>query len=324
MVTIENKLLVIAGIGILLIILATFIPFAPTEIISENDIVATVNEEDITEAELQAEIEKLPAYYLSGGVDDKTLRKAVLEQLIARKLLIEEVKKLGIIVFPEEIKEAITNITIQAELTEEEFENKIKEQNLSLEEFEDILKEQIAINKVIQQNVLADIKITEEDILEYYNQEKDNMKEVQASHILICYEGAMRCQKTRTKEEAYTEISGIIQQLKEGADFNETAKNYSDDPSAKINNGELGWFKKGEMVPEFEDAAFQMNVGEFSEEPVETDFGYHIILVTGKREGYEDFKDDILELLTLQKQRSEIEEYIKELKENATVKYFLE
>ncbi len=97
---------------------------------------------------------------------------------------------------------------------------------------------------------------------------KQGDEEVRASHILVA-----------TEQEA----KDIIAQLKKGADFAELAKKSSTDPSAKQNNGELGWFKKGDMLPEFSDAAFGLKPNEITPEPIHTRFGYHVIKLEERR-----------------------------------------
>ncbi len=98
--------------------------------------------------------------------------------------------------------------------------------------------------------------------------------EVRASHILITTSG-------RSEEEALMLVKQIQEELTT-TNFDELAKEYSEDPGSALNGGELGWFKKGVMVPEFEEAAFSLGKGEISE-PIKTQFGYHLILVEDKK-----------------------------------------
>jgi peptidyl-prolyl cis-trans isomerase C len=99
--------------------------------------------------------------------------------------------------------------------------------------------------------------------------------QVSASHILLMYAGSSRSTATRTKEEAITQINALKEKISGGADFAEVARENSDCPSGQ-EGGALGTFGKGQMVPEFEEAAFGMEVGATSD-VVETDFGYHLI-----------------------------------------------
>jgi parvulin-like peptidyl-prolyl isomerase len=99
---------------------------------------------------------------------------------------------------------------------------------------------------------------------------------VTASHILIAYQGAMRSRATRTKEEAKKRADELLARAKKGENFGTLATENSDDPSAKMNQGNLGAFTKGRMVKPFADAAFTLAPGQISD-LVETPFGYHII-----------------------------------------------
>lgn len=117
-----------------------------------------------------------------------------------------------------------------------------------------------------------------------FEEKRETGKEIEASHILVCYNGASNCTKERTKDEALA----LINQIKSEtivANFAEKAKQYSDDGSA-ANGGTLGFFGVGEMVKPFEDAAFALAQNTISD-VVETDFGYHIILRTNERSKYE-------------------------------------
>jgi peptidyl-prolyl cis-trans isomerase C len=112
--------------------------------------------------------------------------------------------------------------------------------------------------------------VTEEAIRARYDKEmadKPGQEEVHARHILV-----------PTEEEA----KKVIAELKKGADFATLAKQYSKDPGA-AQGGDLGWFKKDEMVPAFSAAAFAMKPGQVSDKPVKTEFGWHVIQVEEKR-----------------------------------------
>jgi peptidyl-prolyl cis-trans isomerase C len=98
---------------------------------------------------------------------------------------------------------------------------------------------------------------------------------VGASHILLMYAGSSRSTATRSKDDALKEIQGYKQMMDDGIEFEALARANSDCPSGK-DGGALGVFGKGQMVPEFEQAAFSMNVGDVSD-VVETSFGYHLI-----------------------------------------------
>lgn len=148
--------------------------------------------------------------------------------------------------------------------------------------------------------------VTEEDVRASYDKQIADapaVNEVRARHILV-----------KTKEEA----EAIIKQLEEGGNFEEIAKEKSTDGAA-ANGGDLGYFASGQMVPEFEKAAFAINPGEFSKEPVETQFGFHVIKVEDKRAkqppAFDAVKDRVRSLLV----RERYVEQVSALRDTAEV-----
>lgn len=159
------------------------------------------------------------------------------------------------------------------------------------------------------QNTLKDVNVTEEEAKKFFEENQDKFQkgeQVEAKHILV-------------KEE--DKIKEIASELNEGLDFSEAAKKYSTCPS-KEKGGSLGSFERGKMVPEFEDVAFGLDIDEVSE-PVKTQFGYHIIKVTGKSEAsensFEEVKNKIMQQLTVQKQNDLYLSKVEDLKENYDV-----
>ena len=158
-----------------------------------------------------------------------------------------------------------------------------------------------AIKNYIKEN------ISESDIEKYF--EDSYIGDIEASHILITADyadGATEDEKTAAENKALETAKEIIKKLDEGADFAELAKEYSKDGSAD-DGGALGRFGHGDMVSEFEEAAYKLEVGEYTKEPVKTKYGYHVILKTkdyGKGE-LADAKEEIIETLVNEKLNSE-------------------
>ena len=127
-----------------------------------------------------------------------------------------------------------------------------------------------ALHSEVVDKEVAD-KVTDADIRARYDKqiaETPPVNEVHARHILV-----------KTKEEA----EAIIKQLDGGADFQKLANEHTTDPSGKTSGGDLGYFGPGQMVPEFEAAALALDVGGYTKTPVQTQFGWHIIMVEDKR-----------------------------------------
>ncbi len=114
-----------------------------------------------------------------------------------------------------------------------------------------------------------------------YEEKREAGQEMKASHILLCYQGAERCVSEMTKEEALAKAQNLASQAT-AENFADLAQEHSTGPSGP-EGGDLGWFGEGMMVPAFEEATKALAVGEITSEPVETDFGYHVIHKTEER-----------------------------------------
>ena len=145
--------------------------------------------------------------------------------------------------------------------------------------------------EVLQQKALEDVEITEEEIATYYEQAKF---ELHARHILV---------------DSESEAQEVLKRIQKGEDFAEIAKELSTDSSSAENGGDLDWFTVGSMVDSFNDAVYALKVGEISE-PIESDYGYHIIELLDKRE-VEDYG-------TLKDEKENIIKALKEKKAAAT------
>jgi len=166
------------------------------------------------------------------------------------------------------------------------------------------------IGQLLEKEIESKSKVTDQDIKDYYEKHKAELasvNQIKASHILV-------------KTEA--EAKKIEDMLKKGANFAELAKKYSIDKGSAQNGGDLGYFSSGQMVPEFEQAATKLKVGEISE-PVKTKFGYHIIKVTEKKTGkpieFDKVKGVLAQRLTTEKQREAFDSYIENLKKSYKV-----
>ncbi|AXI08707.1 foldase [Oceanobacillus zhaokaii] len=171
---------------------------------------------------------------------------------------------------------------------------------------EDTLRNIIKISLLQEQAAAEEVEVTDEELQELYDKKN---KEVDASHILVADE--------KTANE-------VKKKLDEGGDFAELAAEYSTDGTAE-DGGNLGYFSTGQMVPEFEDAAFSMKPGDISD-PVQTQHGFHIIKVNDVREKeesigkFEDVKEELRRELVAQKvDQTQLQEKVNGLIEDANV-----
>lgn len=193
----------------------------------------------------------------------------------------------------------LVNQKLMAIEYEKELENDA-DFNFELEQMKENFINQYAINKIMQEAT-----VTDEEVEKFYKDNEEEFGEsnmVKASHILV---------------EDLEEAKKIKSELDDGADFADLAQEYSSCPS-KDKGGDLGFFGKGAMVKEFEDAAFAMEVGEISE-PVKTQFGYHIIKVTDKKvEPKQELKAIMERLKQSLTKRKQQEVYVKKINDLRT------
>ncbi len=150
--------------------------------------------------------------------------------------------------------------------------------------------------------------LTEKEMKEYY--ENNIVGDISAKHILISYEedeNKTDEENEAQKNEAKKKAEEVIEKLKNGEDFDTLVKEYSDDEGTKENGGDLGYFNTGDMVEAFEKAAYALDVNEYTTEPVETEYGYHIIMKIGQKDkpSYKKSKDTIKEKLVEEKKEED-------------------
>ena len=177
------------------------------------------------------------------------------------------------------------------------------------------IRQDIAVTVKIKKLLEPRIAISEEEMETYFAENQADFaqeEQVQASHILV-----------DTEEKARQ----IEQRLTSGEDFAQLAKENSTDTGSAGNGGDLGFFSRGAMTEEFEEAAFGMQVGQVSA-PVKTDYGYHIIKVTGRKEDqaadFEQNREKIRAALFEQKSQAEFDAWLQEMHQQHEIKTFLD
>ena len=288
-----------------------------------NGVVAVVNGKEITDEQLLADYN---TFFIIAGYPESykafiTLKNYV-NQSILEHLLLQEAEKRGITATEEEINTLKENYYEQTMQNESVLADKLEQVGLTIEDANKFFEKNIIIGKLINETI-SGVSVTDEEIKDYYDNNIDQFKvpeSVNASHILICYEGAFRCEKNRTKEEA-EELAQKIYEMATLENFAELAMNYSDGPTG-IKGGNLGVFPRGVMVKEFENAAFNLSENEISK-PVETMFGYHVILVhekiPAKTQPFDDVKGFIEQTLLKEKQKEIFNKFTQELRDNAEI-----
>lgn len=167
-----------------------------------------------------------------------------------------------------------------------------------IDKFKDIIRLNYYRTEAV--NDYAKKSVTDKQIQKYYDE--NVYGDISCKHILITpavTDNMSDEDKTKADKEALQKAKDIIKKLKNGESFDDLAKEYSDDTSNKDKGGDLGYFNTGDMLEEFEKAAFALKKGKYTTTPVKTKYGYHIILKTDEKEkpSLEDKKEEIIKTL---------------------------
>jgi peptidyl-prolyl cis-trans isomerase C len=197
----------------------------------------------------------------------------------------------------------------------------LAKEGLTLDKVRRNIRKNLLVQAVVEQKILPQVKVTDEDIQSLYQANQDKFKHdemVGARHILI---QVPKEASEEQKKAAQEKIASLRKELVEGKDFAEMAKANSNCPS-RTKGGDLGYFEKGRMVPEFANVAFSLKEGEISE-VVETSFGYHVIQVYGKKPAgtypLEEVRDQVEKEVQNQKAWEAIMAYIQKLQKSAKI-----
>lgn len=264
-------------------------------------------------------------------------------ELIIKSLIDAEIEKRGIKVSDEDIKNEMKSI-IDKVGSKDELNRILKQRGISNGEFTEDLKTQIRIKKLI--NSIEKISISDSEAEKYYNEHKDQFKhgeQVRASHILISADTlqTIRDIKAKNKDIEPEELNkkvedifaakkakaeSILKEVKANPDnFEKIAKKESEDKVSGERGGELGFFSREAMVPEFSNAAFSMKPNTISETLVQSPYGYHIIKVTDRIEAgstpFAKAKDEIKFYLETQKQIKVLKNLTDGLMKSAKIEY---
>lgn len=327
-----------------------------TGCVSNGDAIIKVNGKPITKGEFNKAVDKAidnSEFAFFGGAknfvksDDNMMyvifKEKVVKELLVKTLLEDECAKRGIQVTDEDLKNEIKTV-IDKIGSKEELNKTLKQRRVSNDEFTEDLKSQIKMRKLADS--ISEIKISDADAKKYYDKNIDKFKfseQVRASHILISADTLqiIRDIKAKNKNISSEELNKkveeimatkkdlaeqILKEVKANPDnFEAIAMEKSEDKGSGERGGELGYFSKEDMVPEFSKAAFSMKPNTISESLVKSQYGYHIIKVTDRVEpGTTPFvkrKDEIKFYLEVQERIAILKKLADALLKTAKIEY---
>jgi parvulin-like peptidyl-prolyl isomerase len=290
---------------------------------SKDGAVATVNGKEITRKEYDQHYNIIKAgYQLQQGItlDEKKdadtinkLRDMAYNDLVVQKLLAEEAANKGVKVTDKEVQDNIKYLKESRNAGDSQgFDKFLKQLGLTEKELPAVLKAELTYNKM-QEKVTAGVVVTDEETKDYYDKNIKMFEQpagIQMYHILV-------------KDEA--KAREVISKLKSGSDWNTLAREYSTDESNKDQGGDLGVVNEStNFVEEFKTAALKLKPGEITQEPVKTQFGYHIIKAGEEKAAstvpFDEVKDTIKMQLESDKKDQAFSKYVDGLKKKADIK----
>ena len=285
------------------------------------EIIARVNGQDVKKADFEILIRNIEMG--SGPIPperrDEILRQQ-LDRLITYTVLRQEISKRNIAVPDAELDQQVTSMRSQFQ-NEEDFKKALASRNMTIERLRDDARVDMAITRMLDGEVATAAPATDDEVKEFYEKNPEKFKQgesVRASHILLLVDEKA---DDVTRKKARSQIDGILARAKKGEDFAELAKAHSQDGSA-AQGGDLDFFARGRMVPEFEQAAFALEPGQISD-VVTTQFGYHIIKVTERRAAttvpLEKVSPQVKQYLTNQKKQQKADAFVADLKQKSKI-----
>jgi parvulin-like peptidyl-prolyl isomerase len=308
-------------------------PAAPAD---SNTVLVTVNSEGITEGRLDNLVKPMLEQRQAMGQQanqatiDQT-RSQMLDNLITDALVRQQIEIHKVVVTDDDVDSYIREKLAATEppMTIDDLKSRIQQMGRTYEQWKQMMgfQKRLQMEKLLEANYPEQMKITDANAKKFYD---DNPKyfqrpeQVRASHILCAVDIKDPCKVPQLKVAAKKKADDILDQIRKGADFAEMAGKYSEDLATAKRGGDLNYFEKGRMVPQFADAAFSLKVGQVSD-PVETTYGFHIIKVVDHRDAttvsFEKAKPSIIDELKSQKEETLVETYLAKLRGEAKIVY---
>jgi peptidyl-prolyl cis-trans isomerase C len=275
------------------------------------DIVAQVNSDSITVAEFTAELFPLVEGYQTPPTpqeedDFKNLKKALLDQLIEKRLVLDEAQKMGITVSDDEVEDAFASI--KRSYPQGRFDEVVRDE-AARRRWKDSLHQRLLIEKVINRVSQLTSPIDEHALRKYYRKHR--------SEFVVPEQVRVRQIVVKDRQEA----EGLLRRIKRGESFEELARRHSIGPEAEM-GGDLGFFGHGDMPEDF-DVVFSLKAGETSD-IVQSPYGYHIFQVVAKRgqseSNFDEVKDQVRKMMVRDEEDKIFRNWLKKIKKKASIR----
>jgi len=294
-------------------------------------IVARVNDDVITLSELQEEglplFARLRENYSGSELAEQVQRaeREFLDQLILRRLQLQYASQIGITTSENEISAALKDVLTRNNLTQEQLTDLLTREGLTLQDYKDRLREQIILARLMNQAVRSRVSVDTSEVEAYHKTHQDEFNQpaqARVRHIFFRIDsGAAQPQVDAVRARA----THVLQEARNGSDFADLARLHSEDATA-ASGGDLGFIKRGQALPEFEEVIFTMKQGDISD-VIRTPNGLHIVKVDafsiGSERPFSETKAEIERRLLQEKIEKRFQDWTNELKDKAFIEISL-
>ena len=286
-----------------------------------------LNGHEIPKEAVEHELNRLIRFYVSHGMPEEqlrsqlqTLKERAEEQALGTALLFEEAERLEIPVTDEEVDKSVARMASEAG-GPDRLRAILAKQGSDVKTLRTEIRRGRRVDKLVERITSAVPEPTEEEARAFYESHRSEFGkegQVRAQHILVTPKDGSK----EAKDAALAKIRAIKARVEAGSDFGEEAAAHSDCPSGKQAGGSLGWFSRGMMVKEFDEAAFSLPVGGLSD-IVETQFGYHVILKNDEQPAsvpdFLEARDRVMDLLRHDRRGKALAAHVDELRREARI-----
>lgn len=267
-----------------------------------------INDQEISKSEFIVAFEKsLQKDQPLSGIEREELQRSFLVQLIDRELIHGEAKRLDITLDEADVETALQSY--REDYPGPSFETMLQERGVTLQLWREELKDSLIMEKLLEQAVYSRVTVSDEEVATYFAANRaqfDRPAQVRARQIVVADE---------------TEGQDVLNLLRQGQPFAEVAEEYSLSPDAQ-QGGDLGFFGRGEMPPEFDEIVFDLPVNRLSD-LVKSEYGYHIFLVEEKRNAKrlskKEAKEEIISILEARKKEEVYLGWLQEMRARAVI-----
>ncbi len=315
------------SLSLILVVFFSFCLSAQARIVDR--IVASVNDQIITLSDLkrEAKVIKLehPEKFGKLNINDPQAQRFFLQQMISTLLIENELKRIGRGISDREVNAAYNAIKKRNKMTDTQFANFLKKKGLTVEEYKKALKERLERIRFFNFAIKSHITITDDQVKAYYEKHKnefDGGEKVRIAQIFVPAPPDLPKEKRLQRQNL---IMRIEAELYKGKPFATVLNEYSNNPLVQA-SGDLGWFRRKDLMKPIAEAAFKLKKGGVSE-VIETKSGFHIIKVldieVAKKHDFKDVKDRIERILYQQESEKRLDEWLKKARENANIQIML-